>query len=374
MARACFCVGLAAALLAGCPKSREDGGGGGDIPIEMLRAELAAAYCDLIFRCEFGGGDFANLELLFGTRAACEDYLESYAFAGGEIDALMRAVAEGTVAYDASAARECASSIGSGCSATVSGTELGDSASCDVVFTGTVPEGGSCWIHEECVAGFGCEFSGGTCPGTCTADGGFSCGADGMCPAEQECFRSETGTQRCVTEILEPDAAEGEPCGLVAETETEIRRRACRPELWCTGDSYTMGTCRAPIAGGQPCSSGDVCADGHLCVVGVCMEVTVARTEGAPCGESMVTVCDPFARLECVDGTCVETTDGASGSPCRTGDFGEVTCDVGLVCHGDTDTCGAPREAGEPCTLDRQCASGSCDGSTGTCRERYCAG
>lgn len=371
MTRACAVVCLAAVLLAGCPKSRE-GDGGGDIAVETLPRELAAAYCDLIFRCELSGEDSAALELLFEDRSACTSYLESAVFSTGKIDALERAVSEGTVVYDAAAARTCVASVGADCSATVSGADIGDADACDAVFTGTVAEGGTCWIDEECAGDLGCDTDAG-CPGTCTAGGGFTCGGE-VCSADQECYYPEGGPERCVTEVIQADGAEGEPCGLVSETATEITRRACREGLWCSGDSYTMGTCRTPIPADGSCSMGDVCVDGHVCAGGTCRAVTIVRTAGAPCDETALEICDPFARLECTGGSCVEFTDGADGSPCRSGDFGELSCNAGLVCHGDTDTCGPPRSAGETCSANRDCASGSCDYVAETCRERYCDG
>ncbi len=357
--------------LAGCSRSSDRGSSGGDIPIESLGEAQAEAICDVLFRCE--GVDDDRIKLVFRDAATCREYL-SQMLDTSRIEALERAVAEGTVVYDSHAAARCVGTVDSGCGAVVSGFDgRGD---CDVVFTGTVAEGGDCFLTTECRPGLSCSFETETCPGRCVTEspspgycGGVSCDV----AAGEECFYPPgVGEERCVTEIVEPDATEGMPCGLVAETETQVTRRACAPGLYCTGDAYTVGTCRTPIAAGATCSDSDVCVSGHLCADGSCREVTIVRTAGGTCGGALLQVCDPLERLECVSEVCAEIGDGTAGSPCRNGDFGELTCNEGLVCEADTRTCVAPKPAGASCGSSRECASGSCDYTTSTCRDRYC--
>jgi hypothetical protein len=343
------------------------------VSIDALPAEIVSAYCDLLFRCDVGTSDDAiAARLILRDSATCAEYLERAFLSDTQIGALQQAVEAGTVAYDAAAAGRCLDSLRAGCRASVSGAELGG-PDCDAAFTGTVAEGGGCYLDEECVDGLGCDFASGTCPGSCaTVDtGAFTCGG-AVCADGEECFFPETGIERCVTEVLQADAGEGQPCGLVEEGTDTVTRRGCVTGLWCTGDSYQIGTCRAPIAAGASCAGNDRCVAGHVCAGGSCRAVTVVRTPGGPCDETMLQVCDPLLRLECVAGSCTEFTDGRSGSPCRTGDFGEITCNPGLVCHRDTTTCGSPKAAGTPCVADGECASGSCDAMASTCRERYC--
>jgi hypothetical protein len=245
-----------------------------------------------------------------------------------------------------------------------------------MAFTGTVSEGGECYLDEECAPGLGCAFTGSVCPGTCTVGGtgGFLCG-DAACSDGQQCFFPATGTARCVSEVLEPDAGEGQPCGLIEEGADALTRRACMAGLWCTGDGQSIGTCRAPIAAGAACASSDeVCVDGHVCAGGSCRAITLVQTPGGPCDEAMLQICDPLLRLECQSGACVRVGDGATGSPCQGGDFGALACNEGLVCHRDTASCGTPKPAGAACLAGAECASGSCDDEAGVCRDRYCEG
>ena len=373
MTRASLVLVLGVVLLSGCPRSRDGGGGGGDVPIDGLMPEIISAYCDLLLRCDFGGSDASGIRLLLGDATRCRDYLGRAFESDSEVGPLIDAVNAGRIVYDAAAARACIDTVRSGCSASLGGADF--DGACDDVFSGTIAEGGDCWFDSECAPGLGCDFASGTCPGACAPGaGGFICDTT-PCSEDEECFYPDGGTTpRCVTPMLGADAAEGQPCGLVEEGAESVTRRACAPGLWCTGNASTIGTCRAPIAAGAPCTSeGDRCVDGHFCAGGSCRAVTIVRTPGGPCDEAMLQICDPLLRLECQSGACVEITDGNAGSPCRGGDFSETTCDEGLVCHRDTMTCGAPKSAGAGCESDDECASGSCDFTAMTCRDRYCS-
>jgi hypothetical protein len=313
-----------------------------------LATEVAEAYCNAILRCEIADAELIVIKHAFGDGASCAGYMgrRMEGFEG-----LEQAVAAGTVAYDGAAARACVDDLRTSCSAAVRGLERDDS--CYRAFSGTVTEGGDCHLYEECAGELACDFGDGTCPGTCTegsgsAGEGFAglrCGGS-VCSEGQECFFTETDdevdVEHCVGESIGPDAAEGEPCGLVSETDDEVTRRACRPGSWCTGSAYTIGVCQAPIAAGAACGGEEeVCAAGHVCMEGSCRALTVVRTRGAACNEEELRLCDPSLGLECVDGTCAVLADepGAAGAPCVTGG---------------------------------ECASGACDDVAGTCRDRYC--
>lgn len=361
-----------ALLLVGCPDSRSPGGGGA-VPFDALERELAEAYCDLLLDCHPGGGDTVYIRLYLAERAQCVEVLTRLVEAQGTFARLEPLIDRGTVAYDGAAARRCIDGFTGSC-AGVFYDGFDASPACHATFEGTVPEGGSCAHHEACAGDAYCDLPSGTCPGTCRPrlPVGAACGVEGRCGEGLICHYPEVADPHCVEVETGPDAAEGEPCGLVDSTETRLTLRACAPGLWCTGSEDVAGVCRLPLVEGSACTPDDTCEDGTLCADGTCTAVTIVRTAGASCDEAALRVCDAFARLQCLAGTCVEITDGREGSSCETGDFGEITCNEGLVCHSDTDTCGAPKPTGGTCRSDSECASFYCDYTTETCGEPAC--
>jgi len=367
---------VAVLALVGCTKSRTEGTG--EVPIDRLDDELVDAYCDLLFRCGLGG-DGAEIRLLLDSPGQCETFLGRSLREQGDLTELQRLVSSGAVSYDGEAARACLDEVQRSCGAIGGSGSPVDS--CEDVFVGTVPDGGACYLDEECLGDAYCDLGGtGICPGLCTARGPLG----SACDSASECTReglSGSATcsyggvvSECVDTVWTADAAAGAACGQVSSEGYVRTWTACAAGLFCTGDE-TPGVCQAPIAAGSPCPGRGVCVEGSICIDGACREVTVVRNVGDACGEAMLAFCDPFARLECGEtGTCVALGDGTEGSPCRGGDFGELTCNEGLSCHSDTDTCGPPKAAGASCGRDAECASRFCDYRTETCGERYCEG
>lgn len=378
-------LGVALALAAGCPDSRGGGGGGGGpVSIDALPTETADAYCDLLLNCLGGGDDTAGIRLLLADPLQCRDFVRRAFLQQGDFGDLIEQVRGGTVMYDGAAAGACLAEVGRTCAAILSGGSPFES--CATVFTGTVAEGGSCFIDEECAGDTHCDHGMSfpeACPGVCrprvalgeVCFGSDECSREGVSGAVGCEWDEATMSSRCLEVRAEADAGEGQPCGLVSQTSTTQTIRACARGLWCTADESSMGVCRAPIAAGAACTSSDeVCVDGHFCAGGVCRAVTIVRTAGQACDEATLTVCDPLARLACVAGTCQSTGSGTAGSMCGTGDLIEViSCNEGLVCHRDTMTCGAPKPAGAACETGIECDSGDCDSSTMTCRARRCS-
>ena len=85
-------------------------------------------------------------------------------------------------------------------------------------------------------------------------------------------------------------------------------------------------------------------------------------TVGGPCGHDW----------ECVDGWCDHPAMTSGDGICRAlvGEGQDCTvdhCAKGTSCHGATKTCVALHAVGETCSSAAMCASGVCDGTTGTC-------
>jgi hypothetical protein len=154
----------------------------------------------------------------------------------------------------------------------------------------------------------------------------------------------------------------------------------CEDALWCDPGDGTLptGVCREPIAHGEPCdSTNDICVSGDWCFDEVsCKTAQIPRNAGDACDDDAYVYCDPFEALDCVDNQCQRLGDGSEGSGCRTGDFySSVTCNHGLWCDSGElsgeGVCRVQVAGGSACTSDRQCESGTCDG---TCAESFCGG
>ena len=382
------CAG--ALLLVGCPKSRSGGGGGGGSGPTLTEVPdaLVTAYCDILFRCPSTDGESSGVLLLLQNEAGCLDSLGKLLDLNRSFDDLERLVEEGTVTYDRAAASRCLGALSTSCSLPDSMFAVED---CNEVFQGTIEEGGPCSRGEECMGDSYCDHgpSGNACPGTCQPKvaAGEACNDSGTCAvgdadgvecdfaaASPVCIRVEIGAAAGV------DGA----CGEVESAEPNVRTEIpCMAGLWCDRES---STCKAPIALDQPCSgNSSICVEGSLCLPGAgagstCRAIEVVRTEGGQCSREdpapPLRFCDPFSGLVCgAGGTCELIGDGSVGAPCDSGDFGNASCNEGLICDGMTDRCATPKAANSPCSSDTECASSSCDfgaGETGSCRATYC--
>ena len=363
-------VGLCALLAGACsgdatPAPRPTAG----IPVSDLEHEIADAFCAFVFDCTPPGDDeniFARFELL--TRERCPSLIARFIAQDGRVADLARAIDEGTVRYDAAAARACVEAVRAECARTTI-EDLGElfASRCAGVFEGTVATGGACWVSEECEGDAWCDHASTTlpraCPGTCAPRLalGAPCSGDEMCTREGlEGFAacSLDATRVCIERRVVPAASAGGACGRSRDGDVETVA-PCGAGLWCDG-----GSCSEPLGEGSPCMEHSVCAPGLGCVDGACRAVSFQSSAGAPCDTA--TFCDVVAHLRCAAGSCVSFGDGAVGTACG-GDAGHFACDDGLVCSGTG--CAPPLEAGAPCDPESAC---ECDPATATCLARLC--
>ena len=283
-------------------------------------ADLFSRFASLI--CERACPTELNLATL-GFAGTCEQNYSLFyeALAAG----VQRGITKGSVIFDNLVAKQCLDDFAKSECGVVS------LPSCDLVFVGTIPNGGACTDTQECAGDAHCQLD--SCPGTCQAN--------------------PTMGQSCL------DSAR------------------CGADLACNADNV----CDLPLANGEPCQTGDNCASGYCrSVDGVrtCDDLTeyFSLARDAPCdglftcqkglycpitlGEAPV--CTPVANLgqactslpydtACVDGAYCATTSGdASGAG----------------------TCVAQTALGGTCTQARECMTGVCDG--GTCQPRSALG
>lgn len=355
------------------------------VPLESLGRELARVFCAALFRCPLGTSEIRTLRLQFADEASC--LRSTLPSAAQEFRDLVVAVDAGLTRYDAQAARRCITAVSNRCDLEVeSAVDM-----CPGLFSGTVPDGGSCWRSEECTGDAWCEH-GGTlreprrCPGTCRP----RVAPGGPCRLREECSTADSGTRllcslaaategstgRCVAVRSATPGAEGDRCGLATEATDPPVDRRCDAGLACV-ETSDGSRCRPKLAAGATCGGDDACADGTLCLLagggmtGACAPLRRWR-EGEACAETELGrtgVCDTDARLECVDGMCRATPgDGGVGSGC-----GVIPCNAGLYCDQEQ-RCAPRRGVGEPCQQGQgeTCESGACAGDTMVCLPRAC--
>jgi hypothetical protein len=335
-----------------------------------VRERFALAMCHAFFSCAEARKDFI-IDLL-GDEESCVPFMLRAQEVDPDRREQLRLVESGGAIDVDEAAFETCLALSTAC--------VGDSSlqheACRRAIAGRLPAGQACRSSVECSPDTYCRIDDAsaedTCAGTCTArkpaesacDSSEECDSDGTYYRCEKPAGSTSGTCKKVTVVTE--RAVGDPCGTTAVA-TEA---ACSGKLWCTrGDSR----CAEPIAPDEPCiDDHDVCERGYFCTgaegAKTCQLITIAAEEGASCGPQMLALCDLTRGLECIDGKCQSIGDGGVGTHCG---VDSLNCNVGLYCDRDLDSCQPRLKASAPCTVDRQCESGSCD-ATKLCAADYC--
>lgn len=285
LARRFVDVALGAPIIWACTGACSSGsgsggvpGGGGSIPLEDFPAAYASALCDNIGPCCTQAGrtyDASSCKALVGALAA----------------SVVGSVNSGKVKYDASAAGQClelAKSSAGSCNFDF------ESAACDQVFTGTVPEGGACDEDLECIGPPGAHIdcdnevcvvekrgaAGDPCTWTCTENGAVtSCSGSGSAETGARCFTNDSLYCDSDEQVCKPQLAVGATgCGFDDD--------ACASGAYCDSD-----TCTAKVEVGGSCSGSGTCVETAYCEQDTCM---AKKPLGAACTSSS----------ECLDGNC----------------------------------------------------------------------
>jgi len=386
---------LGVSALAACADTSSNRGGTAT-PVttaQQFETAFAETLCDQLFRCPIANDDTLLVRALLGTTAACvplaASTLQPWSY-------LRPALAAGRVRYDPVAGERCLARLRAVCRTDGLDTDA-IALWCPDVFVGSVASGGACHSSFECGPERYCQrddTSTGprSCPGTCRAriPLGGTCNFNARAcahPAEgwAECRSDGDAQPTCRAVTVGTPAGESQPCGYIPVAGRDATTMVpCQDGLWCS-ERVGEGTCRRPIPVGAPCTDDDqVCADNALCVSAgagmpeTCRVIPLRTRAGETCGQSVLALCSPAARLRCSsnrDGTCMSSGTGAMGAPCMRANPGEVVCDPGLVCRtteAEGRTCRAPAAAGEECDNNPDCASGSCDSLAGRCAAQAC--
>ena len=301
--------------------STGDGTAPGTLAPDHYVDALESAQCDYMVRCQ-----------IVEDRATCDaaEILDNQ-----QNKTLLHAIDDGTVTYDAVAAKACIDWLGMQ-SCSFAGFHIDNP--CTHIFKGTIANGGHCFIDQQCAGGGSCDqvdpicdAKTTCCPGICNGsisesaidgpcdDGMHICGVDAYCKANKCAALATTEGATC-------DSIDG-----------------CANPMYCNAPTGT-GTCKTPAASGATCVRGDVkpcvdsrdyCDASNKCVRGA--------DPGQPCGGANNIQCIDYAK--CIGNTCV--ADRKLGESC-TASTTAARCAGTLVCSGGT--CQAP-PGGMTCAL-----------------------
>lgn len=222
------------------------------------------------------------------------------------------AVASGKIRFDAAKASNCLRYMDRAyaetpCSITAFATaDKAGMDDCDTVLTGTVADGGSCFVSFECVSG------------TCQP-------ADPLCYAGAQCC---PGT--CVP-MAAPTPLGGD-CSVASPGPNCVKGTACVAPL-----TATLGTCQVPsTVVGTPCDSSAACALPLFCAMEVAINPKAGTCQpplatGAVCPPDVYIPCDDW-RAYCHPATSVCALAAALGAPCDA----DNACQSDAACIGGT--------------------------------------
>ena len=291
------------------------------IKIADLQAAAESANCDYLVRCSWMP-DKATCKSLDGA-----DY---------ELLQLIADAVFGKVHYDEKAARAWVEAVRSQKCELGEGIKKALEAAWEPVFTGTVKEGGACFVDDECAGKNVCDLSG--CSSACCA---------GTCSPPP------------------PAAKEGEPCDFTI---------ACEDQTFCGIDDGSGGAggggggtgmqiCKPRADNGQPCLGQQGCQDGQLCDVGGSDKCYKLSPDGSPCNPGLQYSCLEYNHF-CDESTSKCIALPGAGEPCApTSEYCAyyAYCDV-----NGTKLCNSKPVEGEPCDPDGVRCLGDlvCNGST----------
>jgi hypothetical protein len=269
-----------------------------DLPIELLGQARLEAICDYYVRCGVAE-----------AITTCVESFQNTPFAIGlNFERQVAAVKAGAITYQPDKMRICFEGI-AGLSCQRSTTNgLAGPIECTQGLTGTVTDGGTCIINEQCVSQI-CTMT--SCPNACCT--GTCMGS--TAPAER------TVTQSCTTRDV------------------------------CVDGYCETGVCMPLKQQGASCTSPLQCASGLTCK-GAAMTCEPLSDTGGMCNST--TECTNSADV-CRSGSCMN--GGLVGSPCAS----PSECQPFHACNAST--CELLPGLNEPCNPNMSCRVGYCNGT-----------
>ncbi|HIA02132.1 MAG TPA: hypothetical protein EYN66_09505, partial [Myxococcales bacterium] len=264
----------------------------------------------------------------------------------------------------------------------------------------------SCKSHADCVS---LDSDADHC------NGGFSCQV-GVCVAQGEAAVCET--TGCITQVCVQESgqcAEGSPVedGTSCEQDSCLVEQICvagecqggiikcseddNPctQAWCNPNNGSCGNKAKDDL--EACDDGNPCTSGDICLSGDCSGV--AKACNVDSGTCVSAACD-IASGECVESHLDDGSSCDDGDPCSLNEqcesgscnSGEAKCAPStnpcqaVACDADTGECvetpmpdGSECSDGDACTLSDECVAGACagtpvvcDASENSCAEKLC--
>ncbi len=328
----------------------------------QLQGELA---CVGAYECPENGPISAAVLGRYGDLDTCIANISDAASAQ-DPDALIAAVDDGSMTYDAAQGAACLDALralrdGDAC-AIDNGLDFGDDHPCTLAVQGATATGDACILDAQCSGDMRCipSDSGDACSATCQP-GGDECG-DTRCSADETCVDGTT---------CQAKGELGEPCTTPEQ---------CIGALTCSFAQSDMGSgvCVEPGSAeeGEGCDNDVECVDGTTCEPSPGGKICTTRPAfvfngmGEPCaGLFESPFCQPG--LVCNDLTFNSDTfmfEGTCGPPQPQGAACDqyFQCAYDLQCEGadlgeERGTCEALRAVGSDCSIDLECATGVCD-------------
>ena len=275
------------------------------------------------------------------------------------------AVKNGTMQFDGSKLPACLKKLEeSGCAA----LDNQYFSQCEDALGGTIEEGRKCAFDGQCEGNLYCQYDG-SCPGTCTTREltGGPCRDDNACPPGNKCFLGRcteklaagatcsAATVECKSGLMcGPDTGSGRNCVALDTVFTKARGQSCDIAAldWCQAESY----CAVTAVG-----------------LGTSTQTCVEQAEsGRSCNFSVADMCpkDQYCEGTAIAGGAVPVIEGAchllpmEDQPCTNkADLGKA-CAAEHVCvtREGGNVCRKLRHNDEPCTVDAECFSESCQG------------
>lgn len=321
--------------------------------------DIARIQCRQLLQCDLGND--ALEAAVFRTEAECQALFAAAFSADATLQAYLDA---GRVKLDRTAFARCLDAIDA--SPCVPPDEI---PACDDITRGTVADGGGCVIDEECVSGV-CSGNSNAC-GSCVALVAVGAACD---PDLDNCQQQPTGRVTCDTTGAGPTCVFHESAYLQVGLNESCNNqngveRFCGPDLYCNTDEV----CTARLPAGTLCDPDlDECVRSTTCADDGndfrCLTTVLVTAAGQPCNElasGAFGLCDRRENLYCDrdSDTCLLLgTTGAENTLCDT----NADCDAGLVCAvsdgpSRPGTCERTNKVdGTACSVDAECASGSC--------------
>ncbi len=337
------------------------------IPFDDLLPCIVQAQCEYFVRCEAAEFTVEECVALFAENAAS-------VFTRTE-----EAIGEGRVTYDGTAAAACSQGFAT---ASCNDNNDGGGGDCQALFVGSIADGASCFIDEECI-GVDANCDGGSSPDQCSMGVCVDrAGLDEDCSI-RSCFRGD----HCVETNVS-----------VEQCKSGALNADCNSDWHCDSGLYCpAGTCQEGLAINIACTENSQCADPMRCIADTC---AFTDTLGVPCENSCDNnlICERSAPSPalgiCVEkyeagATCERNSQCVSGLLCRDSDSTcqprpvlnepcmRFDCVQGLYCTNElpgtpqpapAGTCVEPSANGQPCDRDRHCTSRICS-SANVCEE-----